>query len=114
MGAGGEELAFQEFPPGSSELDLKGTAKLDIVIEGLRRWPELMLDVEGSVDPKKDVGDLRLLAAKRAQAVREYLLGKGSLEPGRVFLVDDPGKDAPSGGSRALLFLQDQYAEPRK
>jgi len=66
------------------------------------------------VDPKKDGGDLRLLAGDRARAVREYLVGKGELEPGRVFMVDDATRDVPISGSRALLALQDQYAEPRK
>ena len=70
-----------------------------------------MLDIEGSTDLKKDNGDLRLLAANRAKAVMEYLLRQGNLKPNRIFLIDDTNEDVPNKGSRALLYLKDQYQD---
>jgi hypothetical protein len=114
LGKASEGLGFQEFLPGSAELLPREAWKLDTILEGLKRWPELMLDIEGSIDAKKDSGDLRLLAAGRAKAVADYLLRRGTVEPGRIFLVDAADGDVPSEGSRALLYLKDQYRGPGK
>jgi len=114
LGKASEGLGFQEFLPGSAELLPREAWKLDTILEGLKRWPELMLDIEGSMDAKKDSGDLRLLAAARAKAVADYILRRGTVEPGRIFLVDSAGADVPSEGSRALLYLRDQYRGPGK
>jgi hypothetical protein len=111
LGVAGKELGFQEFSPGSAELVPEEIGKLDSILEGLNRWPELMLDIEGSTDLKKDNGDLRLLAANRAKAVMEYLLRQGNLKPNRIFLIDDTNEDVPNKGSRALLYLKDQYQD---
>jgi hypothetical protein len=106
LGGGGEELGFQAFPPGSARLPPQEKPKLDRILLGMKRWPELVLDIEGSVDKEKDGGDLQVLAAARAMAVREYLLRQGGLDPGRVFLVDTAVADVPTEGSRALLRLK--------
>jgi hypothetical protein len=107
--SGGEGLGIQEFSAGSAALDPQETGKLDTIRKGLQQWPELMLDVEGSVDAKKDIGDLHLLAFERARAVREYLLRQGTLEPDRIFLMSNSPENVPQEGSRALLFLKDRY-----
>ena len=73
----------------------------------MMRWPELVLDVEGSVDGGKDTGDLQLLAASRAAIVQAYLSRAGSLEPGRVFLIVHTLETVPRKGSRAFLSLKD-------
>jgi hypothetical protein len=109
----GEELGFQEFSSGSAELLPRETGKLDAILLGLTRWPEIMLDIEGSVDPVRDGGDLRLLAANRAAAVKEYLLRQGTLEPDRIFLIENPLEDVPRKGSRALLVLKDKFRSTR-
>jgi hypothetical protein len=109
LGSGDDELGIQEFAAGSAELVPQGTMKLDTIIMGMRQWPELMLDIEGSVNAKEDTGDLHRLAAARAASVRDYLLRPGTLEPDRVFLIDDSPENVPQGGSRALLFLKDRY-----
>lgn len=106
LGGGGEELGFQEFFPGSAKLPPQETRKLDKILQGLKRWPELMLDIEGSVDAEKDTGNLQLLAANRAKTVKEYLLRQGALEPGRIFLIDNSLESVPRKGSRALLHLK--------
>ena len=112
LGGGGEELGFQEFSSGSAELVPRETVKLDTILQGLKRWPDLMLDIEGSVDAKSDTGDLKFLAASRATTVKEYLLRLGSLEPDRVFLIDNSLENVPRKGSRALLYLKDKYRSP--
>jgi hypothetical protein len=112
MGGGGEELGFQEFSSGSSELIPRESGKLDTILRGLKRWPEIMLDIEGSVDTT-DTGDLQLLAADRARAVKEYLLRPGTLEPDRIFLIDNSLENVPRKGSRALLSLKDSFPSPQ-
>ena len=106
LGGGGEELGFQEFFAGSDQLPPQEARKLDKILQGLKRWPDLMLDIEGSVDAEKDTGNLQLLAANRAKTVKEYLLRQGALEPGRIFLIDNSLESVPRKGSRALLHLK--------
>ena len=108
LGGGGEELGFQAFSSGSAELDPQETGKLDTILQGLKRWPEFTLNVEGSVDADKDTGDLQLLAADRARTVKEYFLRQGTLAPERIFLVDNALANVPRKGSRALLSLYDK------
>jgi hypothetical protein len=109
MIGGAEELGFQEFLPGSSMLLRSGYGKLDAIVLGMRSHPRLVLDIEGTVDPVKDSGDLVLLAANRAQSVRAYLLGTGSLGPERIFIIEDSKEEVPRKGSRAILSLSDEY-----
>jgi len=58
--AKGEELSFQEFGPGSTNLLPAAIAKLDILAKGLYERPELQLAIEGSTDPVTDLAALRL------------------------------------------------------
>jgi hypothetical protein len=112
-GNGGEELGVQEFAHGSADLQQQESGKLDRILQGLQRWPELMVDIEGSIDAENDAGDLQLLAMNRATAAREYLLRSGTLEPSRVFLLSDSLENVPRKGSRALLTLKDRYRHPK-
>jgi hypothetical protein len=113
LGGGGEDLGVQEFSSGSAELLPRERGKLDMIVLGMKRWPDLMLDIEGSVDLEKDAGDLQLLAADRARTVKEYLLRQGTLEPDRIFLIENSLDDVPRKGSRALLILKDKYSRPK-
>ena len=107
LGGGGDELGFQKFSAGSSDLLPLETGKLDTILKGLVRWPQLMLDVEGSIDGGQDTGDLQLLAASRAAIVQDYLSRTGSMAPGRVFLIVHSLQTVPRKGSRAFLSLKD-------
>jgi uncharacterized protein DUF748 len=60
FGGKGEELSFQEFQPGSTNLLPAAIAKLDILAKGLYERPELQLEIEGSSDPVADLAALRL------------------------------------------------------
>jgi len=55
----GEELSFEEFQPGSTNLLSAAMAKLDILAKGLHERPELELEIEGSTDPVSDLKALR-------------------------------------------------------
>lgn len=112
FGGGGEELGFQDFLPGSADLIPSEAGKLDRVLQGMKRWPEILLDIEGSVDSTNDTGDLQLLAADRAESVREYLLRSGVVKPDRIFLIENPAGNIPTKGSRALLYLKVDYPSP--
>jgi hypothetical protein len=103
------ELGVQEFLPGSAELEPRETGKLDVIRRGLQRWPELMLDVEGSVDAADETADPHFLAVERADAVKEYLLRDGAMDPGRIFLIDNGPANVAEKGSRAFLSLKDRY-----
>ena len=60
FGGKGEELSFQEFQPGSTNLLPAAMANLDILAKGLYDRPELQLEIEGSADPAADLTALRL------------------------------------------------------
>ena len=71
FGGKGEELSFQEFAPGSTNLLPAAIAKLDVLANGLYERPELELEIEGSADPVTDLAALR-----RAELHRQSLAQK--------------------------------------
>lgn len=54
FGGGGDELAFQEFSPGGSELLPAETPKLDTLVKALTARPALSLGIEGGYDAEAD------------------------------------------------------------
>lgn len=58
-GKGGEEMQFQEFAPGSADLDAAAREKLANVAKALEARPELQLEIEGNVEPERDSAALR-------------------------------------------------------
>jgi hypothetical protein len=54
FGGNGEELSYQEFAPGSAELQSSARKKLEALVKGLYERPGLAVEIEGSVDPKAD------------------------------------------------------------
>jgi hypothetical protein len=71
FGGKGEELSFQEFQPGSTNLLPAAIAKLDVLAKGLYARPELQLEIEGSADPLTDLEALR-----RAELHKQLLAQK--------------------------------------
>jgi hypothetical protein len=50
--------------------------------------------------------DLRALAQRRASGIREYLSGRGMIDPGRIFLEEvDTAAKAVEGLIRATMTL---------
>lgn len=68
FGGGGDELAFQEFAPGSSALQPAELGKLATMIKALGNRPELSLALEGGADPAADIPALK--RRKLAEQVR--------------------------------------------
>lgn len=59
FGGGGDELAFQDFAPGSSEIQPAEMKKLDTLVKALTNRPGLSLDIEGGYDAKADAYALK-------------------------------------------------------
>jgi len=59
FGGGGEELSFQEFAPGSSELQASELPKLGVVAKALANRPGLSLGLEGGFDTAADTYALK-------------------------------------------------------
>ena len=59
FGGGGEELAFQEFAPGTAELLPAEMGKLDTMVKALTNRPGLSLSIEGGYDAPADSYALR-------------------------------------------------------
>ncbi len=73
FGGGGEELAQQDFPPGSAELTAADRQKLDSLLKGLYARPALNLELAGSVDPDGDREGLQRAALDRQIRTRVWL-----------------------------------------
>jgi hypothetical protein len=71
FGGGGEELAFQEFAPGSSELQPSELPKLETLAKALANRPALSLGLEGGYDSAADTYALKRL--KLAELVRRQI-----------------------------------------
>lgn len=61
FGGGGDELAFDDFAPGSSELEASDLPKLATLSKALTNRPGLNLGIEGDVDPAADTYALQRL-----------------------------------------------------
>ena len=72
FGGKGEELGFQEFQPGSTNLLPAALAKLDVLANGLYERPELQLEIEGSADPLTDLEALRRAELNKQLLVQEW------------------------------------------
>ncbi len=95
FGGKGEELSFQEFQPGSTNLSPAAIAKLDLLAKALYERPELQLQIQGSADPVTDLDALRREKMRRQMSVQERnasanhfpaAVGSGTrTAPGRTF-----------------------------
>lgn len=54
FGGKGEELSFQEFNPGGTDLTPATLEKLNTLVKGLYERPGLQVEIEGSIDPAAD------------------------------------------------------------
>jgi hypothetical protein len=71
FGGGGEELAFQQFDPGASDLLASEAPKLDTLAKALANRPGLSLGIEGGVDKAADTYALKRV--KLADLVRRRI-----------------------------------------
>jgi hypothetical protein len=78
FGGGSEELGWQEFAPGSSELLPEQTKKLDVLINAMTERPALNIEIEGNVDKDKDREPLKRrklheIVTQRAGNTNDYV-----------------------------------------
>jgi hypothetical protein len=59
FGGKGEEVSYQDFAPGSSELQQGNIEKLHVLLNGLQERPGLQLEIQGGYDPVADLEALR-------------------------------------------------------
>ncbi len=59
---GGEEMAYQDFAPGSTTLTEEGKSKLDLLAKALYERPSLELEIGGSIDREADLDGLQRAA----------------------------------------------------
>jgi hypothetical protein len=59
FGGGGDELAFQEFAPGSAVLRPEETKKLETMVKAMTNRPGLSVELQGSYDPAADAQALK-------------------------------------------------------
>jgi hypothetical protein len=71
FGGKGEEISFQEFSPGATDLSAASIEKLDALVKGLFDRPGLQVEVEGSIDPEADRAGLQ-----RQKLYRDFQLKK--------------------------------------
>jgi hypothetical protein len=67
-GSNPEEVSYQDFAPGSSELTTANLGKLDALLRGLQERPGLQVEIQGCVEPAADREALR--KRKLDQAIR--------------------------------------------
>ena len=71
FGGGGDELAYQEFAPGSTQIRPDEMKKLETMVKALTNRPGLSVALEGSYDPAPDTYALK--RTKLADAVRRAI-----------------------------------------
>jgi hypothetical protein len=93
FGGKSEELAYQDFPPGSAEIQPAGKEKLDSLLKALTDRPGLQVEVEGSFDPVNDLDGLRRRRLEAKLRTRKWLTLRKSereaLIPGQVTLTPE-------------------------
>jgi hypothetical protein len=72
FGGKGEEVSFQDFAAGSSELTPASREKLDAMAKGLYERPGLQLEIEPSTDPAADGDALRRLKLEKTFRTQKW------------------------------------------
>jgi hypothetical protein len=92
FGGKGEEVSYQDFAPGSSELQAANLPKLDSLVNGLYERPGLELQIEGSFDPAADADGLRKLKLERMFREQKWAALRKSeqsgLSPEKIMLTE--------------------------
>ena len=106
FGGKGEELSFQEFQPGSTNLLPAAIAKLDVLANGLYERPELQLEIEGSADPLTDLEALRRAELNKQLLMQTWNAAANLFPAG----TNAAGTEAPPARSSRKAFPFDKGA----
>lgn len=97
FGGKGEEVSYQDFAAGSTELQESNKEKLDVVAKGLFERPGLQLEIEGSVDAASDRAALRRVKLQKEFRTKKWTALRKSersrLTPEQVELTPDEYDD---------------------
>jgi hypothetical protein len=72
FGGKGEEIRYEDFPPGTSELTAASKEKLDVINKALYERPGLKLEISGSVDTNTDLDGLRAVHLEKELRSRKW------------------------------------------
>jgi len=113
FGGKGEEISFQEFTPGGSELLPASIEKLDALAKGLYERPGLQVEIEGSADPQTDLAALRLQKMLKDFRVQKWKslrkADQARLSPEAVELLPEERADFLKA-ARAAAFTPEAVA----
>jgi hypothetical protein len=97
FGGGGEELGYEDFVPGRSELTSDDNKKLDTLVKALYDRPGLSLEIAGSIDPVADRDGLqRVFLEKQIHLKKWQSLRKSrqaTITPDQVALTPEERAD---------------------
>ena len=101
----GEELAFQEFDGGSSELTGESIDKLQVMAKALRERPALRLEIAGGYDPDKDAPVLRERELERSVRLALWEDMRRTNPPGAPTPPPEQVTVTPEGSTRMITAL---------
>jgi len=71
-GGKGDEISYEDFAAGSTELTPASKEKLDVLIKALYERPGLQLEITGSIDTNADIAGLRALQLEKQLRVQKW------------------------------------------
>lgn len=113
-GGGGEDMQFQEFAPGSAQLDTVAQQKLATLAKALEARPELQLEIAGNVNPELDGWALRRakleaqLRTARWNSLRAS--ARENLKPEAIVIAPEVRLDLVQAAYRDLVKTNPQLA----
>jgi hypothetical protein len=111
-GSKGEELAFQEFEPGSAELTDESVKKLGVVAKALTERPGLRLDVSGAFGPTADAPALRERELEKGLRVALWEEQRKAAQPGAVVPPPEQITLTPEDSARLIGVFYRAAFEP--
>jgi outer membrane protein OmpA-like peptidoglycan-associated protein len=103
-----EERVTVNFTPGSARLSNIAKAKLDEVALKMKQDPDLRAQVLGYTDPSGSAAGNQRISEQRAQAVKNYLVTRHGIDPGRITTEGRGSADStgdPEQDRRAVVIL---------
>ncbi len=113
-GAKSEELAFQEFAPGSAELTEGSRKKLDVIAKALTERPGLRLDIAGAFGAAADAPMLREQALEKGMRVALWEEQRRIAGPGAVVPPPEQIVVSPEAAARLTGVFYRAAFEPRE
>ncbi len=112
FGGGGDDLGFQEFPPGRAELQPSEAKKLDLLLRALTERPALTLAIQGGYDPVADEAGLRRVKLDQQLAttpLRDLYLANLDQLRATIVITNEPTAVETTGFSN-IRGLQPRHA----